>query len=573
MADLAAEEQTPPSGVAGLAGANEQASKYVVHEGAATDTVTEQVDIEDEGNVGDDESEERVEEPTFSCDRCEYITKTKTFLFVHREFEHEIRECDLCDGFSADTQAELVAHKEGEHGVTEWFECDDEEGCDMEYKAASKLQLKRHRKRVHNAPVSDDEEVQQLKEAKALAKTDTGNASGGDSGSGTSGSDYTTDSEEERERDKQRAKEKRKKKKEKLTGQNFLNRVRNTKPEISSSSSSSSEEEVIEYYDEEVENMMDLTKALEVNIIGGDSDESSEESKIKGVKRTVIKEACGSLRIHTTQVREDILNAQAELAVELVEVENELLEYESNTYLKYYYESIAKLKAKVAHIKERQEYETHRMVVYSQGDEGATAIGEGLLKNKYLKRLRLINSEIGPKGCIAMAPALKRHRRLEHFGLKFNDIKPEGVTAICKAFRNNRRGGVRELDLYGCKLGPEGATALAEQLRGNTYLEVLRLRFNNIGEEGGTAMAEMLKENQALVHVDLECNGLNMPGVVALAHALKTNKTVNNIFVANNGIERELRRPENDAAARLLFSGRLTGVWEHFSEFFKPHIV
>ena len=86
-------------------------------------------------------------------------------------------------------------------------------------------------------------------------------------------------------------------------------------------------------------------------------------------------------------------------------------------------------------------------------------------------------------------------------------------------------------------------------------------------------MAEMLKENQALVHVDLECNGLNMPGVVALAHALKTNKTVNNIFVANNGIERELRRPENDAAARLLFSGRLTGVWEHFSEFFKPHIV
>ena len=78
------------------------------------------------------------------------------------------------------------------------------------------------------------------------------------------------------------------------------------------------------------------------------------------------------------------------------------------------------MKENLAKLQERIDYEKNRMVVYSQGDEGATEIGKQLLNNKYLKRLRLIDAQIGPKGCKAMAPAIKRHRRLEHLGLKFN---------------------------------------------------------------------------------------------------------------------------------------------------------
>ena len=108
MADSAAEEQTASDGVAGRAGVNGEASKYVVREDAETGTVTEQVDIEDEGNIGDDESDEQVEEPTFSCDRCEYITKKKMFLFAHREFEHEIHAVSYTHLRAHETVLDLV---------------------------------------------------------------------------------------------------------------------------------------------------------------------------------------------------------------------------------------------------------------------------------------------------------------------------------------------------------------------------------------------------------------------------------------------------------------------------------
>ena len=57
-------------------------------------------------------------------------------------------------------------------------------------------------------------------------------------------------------------------------------------------------------------------------------------------KRVIVKEACGSLRIHTTQIREDIINEQANLKDGLAEAKLKLYEYETDVYLKHYYHSI-----------------------------------------------------------------------------------------------------------------------------------------------------------------------------------------------------------------------------------------
>ena len=135
-------------------------------------------------------------------------------------------------------------------------------------------------------------------------------------------------------------------------------------------------------------------KALEVTVLNESEDESWDPAM---GKRVIVKETCGSLRIHTTQIREDIINEQAKLKDGLAEAKLKLHEYETDVYLKHYYHSIQKLKEKLAKIQERMDYENNRMVVYRQGDEGATKIGKQLLENKYLKRLRLIDAEIGPK--------------------------------------------------------------------------------------------------------------------------------------------------------------------------------
>ena len=66
------------------------------------------------------------------------------------------------------------------------------------------------------------------------------------------------------------------------------------KKESSSSSSSSSEQEEIDYYSDEVENIEDLVKALEVTVLNESEDESWDPAM---GKRVIVKETCGSLRI------------------------------------------------------------------------------------------------------------------------------------------------------------------------------------------------------------------------------------------------------------------------------------
>ena len=60
-----------------------------------------------------------------------------------------------------------------------------------------------------------------------------------------------------------------------------LNKLRGKK-ESSSSSSSSSEQEEIDYYSDEVENIEDLVKALEVAVMNESEDESWDPAMGKG---------------------------------------------------------------------------------------------------------------------------------------------------------------------------------------------------------------------------------------------------------------------------------------------------
>ena len=150
----------------------------------------------------------------------------------------------------------------------------------------------------------------------------------------------------------------------------------------------------------------------------------------------------------------------------------------------------------------------------------------------------------------SIGPCNKTSSKTGALGLKFNYIEPAGVKFILKASRHNRRGGLKELDLYGCKLGPEGAKVIADELKQNTFLEVLRLRFNGIGPEGAAALAEMLPVNEALVFLDLQNNGLEWEGVCKLGAGLKKNKRSSPLTFTIT-IFKALRK--NDADSRLLF--------------------
>ena len=58
-----------------------------------------------------------------------------------------------------------------------------------------------------------------------------------------------------------------------------------------------------------------------------------------------------------------------------------------------------------------------------------------------------------------------------------------------------RDGLLTKIDLWGNKIGVEGAKAIGEALKVNTSLTKINLRYNNIGDEGGKAIREALKVN------------------------------------------------------------------------------
>ena len=80
---------------------------------------------------------------------------------------------------------------------------------------------------------------------------------------------------------------------------------------------------------------------------------------------------------------------------------------------------------------------------------------------------------------------------------------------------------VKELILYGCGIGDDGAAALAEALCSNTSLTTLDLSRCGIGDAGAAALAEALRSNTSLTVLYLEANrGIDEQGKQLLRGAV-----------------------------------------------------
>ena len=203
-------------------------------------------------------------------------------------------------------------------------------------------------------------------------------------------------------------------------------------------------------------------------------------------------------------------------------IPQELKTHEEDEYMKYFYDTLSKLRTARDKASQRVREEESRLELYSQKDEGAIKLAAALRFNEHLMSLTMCDSEIGPVGATALAAAIKVHPALTHLSLKHNPLLAEGAEAIFRATRRNGVCGLAELDLYDCGIGPEGATMLAAQLYKNGTLEDLRLRYNQMGPEGATAIASMLMENRTILDLDMVLNSVQMTGALAFERVLKS---------------------------------------------------
>ena len=122
---------------------------------------------------------------------------------------------------------------------------------------------------------------------------------------------------------------------------------------------------------------------------------------------------------------------------------------------------------------------------------------------------------------------------------------------------------IYEVNLNVCNIDDSGAVALANALKVNKSLRVLKLGSNNIGDSGAVALADALKFNGSLRDLDLSYNkNIGALGAIALAVTLEVNSSLRDLNL--NGIQR-LKQREMNAFAKALTVNR-TLLYLHLSE-------
>jgi hypothetical protein len=152
--------------------------------------------------------------------------------------------------------------------------------------------------------------------------------------------------------------------------------------------------------------------------------------------------------------------------------------------------------------------------------------------------LHLIGNEIGPDGARAIAEALRGNRSLKALAIKSAALGPKGAKHFAEllAAEGDEACVLETLDLGANLVEDEGARALGEALATNGHLQTLGLYGSNIRTEGATALGQALRTNTALKTLYLVNNALGPKGAQALAKALPANLGLENLYAAGCGI-------------------------------------
>jgi len=115
-----------------------------------------------------------------------------------------------------------------------------------------------------------------------------------------------------------------------------------------------------------------------------------------------------------------------------------------------------------------------------------------------------------------------------------DDISDEGASCIAECLKGQCQ--LSELRLHDNKISDAGAAALASSLQSNARISVLVLGHNQIKELGGASLGLMLRFNSSITDLDVSANDLGDHGVKLLAECLPSNKALRNLHLARNRV-------------------------------------
>ena len=122
-----------------------------------------------------------------------------------------------------------------------------------------------------------------------------------------------------------------------------------------------------------------------------------------------------------------------------------------------------------------------------------------------------------------------------------NELGDEGATILCNALRESTVTKVEELDLSYNDIGPDGAKAIAALCAVCASLTSLSLRKNPLGDEGVEVLAQGIKASKTLKTLDLSMPDMGRfkigpRGATAIADALSVSSSLTSLSTAYNDI-------------------------------------
>lgn len=139
---------------------------------------------------------------------------------------------------------------------------------------------------------------------------------------------------------------------------------------------------------------------------------------------------------------------------------------------------------------------------------------------------------VDPRNVRAMAKALKYNRTVESFSLKDNFLTVDAAYHLGEMLSTNST--LLELNLEGCRTGPDGARRLFSGIIGNRHLNVLDLSRNDLGDAGGEHFAEAIFRGADIKEINLRKNSLGSKTAAALAVAFETHNKLIHIDLSWN---------------------------------------
>jgi hypothetical protein len=176
-------------------------------------------------------------------------------------------------------------------------------------------------------------------------------------------------------------------------------------------------------------------------------------------------------------------------------------------------------------------------------DEGVTEVATALKLQVQLKSILLSNNNIGRDGCIALGSTLSRwpaSNSLEVLNLHSNVIDDGGIQALVSGLMNCRSLTTMNL-ARNRSITADGLRSFYPLFQSESHsLEHFLLSGINFGDDGATTLAEGLRGNKSLktLTFDVEATGITTVGWSAFSRLLCDTSTVNNTYLSNHTLTR-----------------------------------